>query len=129
MCIVELCAERLCFHDHFPCLLPGFLWSCEADRGCQPWGWEATEIVNKCLWALSSQVITPSHKREHAYTHTLILSWIDYCLPGSQMFHVPRLKEVPPTPRTFAFNLFLLISVKKNHSSFVLSLFQLKRSY
>lgn len=77
MCIVELCAERLCFHDRFPCLLPGFLWSCEADRGCQPWGWEATEIVNKCLWALSSQVITPSHKREHAYTHTHL-----FC-PGS----------------------------------------------
>lgn len=38
-----------------------------APRSCQPWGWEAPANLNKCLWAWSSQVITPQHRGIQKY--------------------------------------------------------------
>lgn len=54
-----VCQTLLCFL----CLLAGFLWP----RGSQPPRWEAPAILNKCLWAWSSQVITPLHRRGQKY--------------------------------------------------------------
>lgn len=75
MRVFGLCASAV-IHDCFPCLLTCFLWCCETEHSCQPWGTEASESFNKCLWAWSSQVITSSHRRAHMYTfqdtHTFI---------------------------------------------------------
>lgn len=68
-CVFWDCVLKAAFHDCFPCLLTGFLWCREAERCCQPWGREATESVNKCPQARSSQVIRP-HRHIYIRTHT-----------------------------------------------------------
>lgn len=94
-CVFSDCVLKAVIHDCFPCLLTGFLRSCEAERGCQPWGWEATEIFNKVPVGLEftghhtftqacAYIHTPTHTHT-VNTQLLILRRIDCCLPGRQI--------------------------------------------